>query len=141
MGFRIRTRRSEEDELFFDRLNFESFRLEFIRDEGIPEQEARERFEEFERNDPIDPWGPDHQVFFAEDDGGTLAGLIWLARREPFYVFKERLAWIYNLHVVPEFRRQGLAKRLLVNAEEWARQQDLGSIALHVIDFNEQARR
>ncbi|UCD44965.1 MAG: GNAT family N-acetyltransferase, partial [Candidatus Bathyarchaeota archaeon] len=47
----------------------------------------------------------------------------------------------YNLHVVPEFRRQGLAKRLLVNAEEWARQQDLGSIALHVIDFNEQARR
>jgi len=136
MGFRIRTRETEEDELFFDRLNFESFRLTTLRGQDISEEEARARFIEFERSDPLDPWGQDHQVFFAEDDEGELAGLIWLARREPFYVFKERLVWIYNLHIVQKYRRKGLAKQLLAKAEEWTRQQGLSSIGLHAVDFN-----
>ncbi|MFB0558266.1 MAG: GNAT family N-acetyltransferase [Candidatus Bathyarchaeia archaeon] len=140
MGFRIRTRETEEDELFFERLNFESFRLTMLRGQDISEEEARERFIEFERSDLLDPWGPDHQVFFAEDDEGNLAGLIWLARSEPFYVFKEGLVWIYNLHVVPEYRRSGLARQLLAKAEEWTRQQGLNSIGLHVVDFNTAAR-
>ena len=141
MGFRIRTRETEEDELFFDRLNFESFRLTMLRGQDISEEEARARFIEFEKSDPLDPWGQDHQVFFAEDDEGDLAGLIWLARREPFYVFKERLVWIYNLHIVPKFRSRGLARQLLAKAEEWTRQQGLSSIGLHAVDFNIAARR
>lgn len=140
MEFRIRTKETEEDELFFDRLNFESFRLTMLRDKNVPEEEAQARFVEFERSDPIDPWGQDHQVFFAEDEGGNLAGLIWLASREPFYVFKERLVWICNLHVIPEFRRMGLARQLLAKAEEWTKQQGLNSIGLHAVDFNTAAR-
>lgn len=141
MKFRIRTRETEEDALFFDRLNFESFRLTMLRDQDISEDEAKARFIEFEKSDPVDPWGPDHQVFFAEDDEGNLAGLIWVARREPFYVFKERLVWIYNLHVVPKYRRMGLARKLLAKAREWTREQGLNSIGLHTVDFNSAARR
>ena len=137
----IRTVKDEGDIHFFDQLNFESYKLEFLRGREITEEEARREFEEFEKSDPLDPWGADHQVYFAADEEGTLMGLIWLARREPFYVFKEPLAWIYNLHVVPDHRRRGVARRLLGEAEEWARLEGLRSIGLHVIDFNEPARR
>ena len=44
-------------------------------------------------------------------------GLIWFANREPFYVFEERLVWIYNLYVVPKYRRKGLARHLLGEVE------------------------
>jgi GNAT superfamily N-acetyltransferase len=141
MEIRIRTAEDEEDVRFFDRLNFESYKLEFLRGRDISEDEARRKFEEFERADPLNPWGPDHQVLFAVDEEDALMGLIWLARREPFYVFRERLAWIYNLHVIPEHRRKGVARHLLHEAEEWARLEELRSIGLHVIDFNEPARR
>ncbi len=140
MEIRIRTVEDEEDIRFFDRLNFESYKLEFLRGREITEEEARRMFEEFEKADPLDPWGADHQVLFAADEDGTLMGLIWLARRESFYVFKEWLAWIYNLHVVPEHRRRGVARHLLGEAEEWVMQEGLRSIGLHVIDFNESAR-
>ena len=90
MKFKIRTRETEEDVLFFDRLNFESYKLEFLRDKEITEEEARIEFEEFEKADPLDPLSSDHQIFFVEDDEGNLAGLIWVAIREPFYVFRAR---------------------------------------------------
>lgn len=140
MEIRIRPLKNEKDIRFFERLNFESYKLEFLRDREITEEEARREFEEFEKSDPLNPWGADHQVLFAVEEEGTLMGLIWLAKREPFYVFEERLVWIYNLHVVPEYRRKGVARRLLGEAEKWARLEGLKSIGLHVIDFNEPAR-
>ena len=136
-----RTVEDEEDIRFFERLNFESYKVEFLRGREITEEEARREFEEFEKADPLDPWGPDHRVLFAADEEGTLMGLIWLAKREPFYVYEEELAWIYNLHVAPEHRRRGVARRLLGEAEDWARLEGSRSIGLQVIDFNEPARR
>jgi hypothetical protein len=53
--FRTRTRRSEEDELFFDRLQFESYKIKAIRDPGVSNDLAKVRYEEFLRSDPIDP--------------------------------------------------------------------------------------
>jgi len=140
MEIRIRTVENERDIRFFERLNFESYKLEFLRDREITEEEARREFEEFEKSDPLNPWGEDHQVFLATNEEDTLMGLIWLAKREPFYVFEERLVWIYNLHVVPEHRRKGLARHLLGEVEKWARLEGLKSIGLHVIDFNKPAR-
>ncbi len=136
----IRSVENEKDILFFERLNFESYKLEFLRGREITEEEARKEFEEFEKADPLNPWGANHQVLLAANEEGTLMGLIWLAKREPFYVFEERLVWIYNLHVVPEYRRKGLARHLLGEAEKWARLEGLKSIGLHVIEFNEPAR-
>jgi len=141
MEIKIRPVENEKDIRFFERLNFESWKLEFLRGREITEEEARREFEEFEKSDPLDPWGVDHHVLFAVEEEGTLMGLIWLARREPFYVFKERLAWIYNLHIVPENRCKGVARHLLVDAEKWATLEGLKSIGLHVVGFNEPARR
>ena len=135
--FRIRVKETEEDMAFFNRLEYESFKTTL---KGVSEEAVRAIWIEFKKSDTLDPEGPDHQIFIAEDEEGVLAGLIWLAKREPFYVFKERLVWIYNIHVIPEFRRRGLARRLHEKAEEWVRQQGLNSIGLHVLDHNKIAR-
>lgn len=141
MGFRIRGRETDADVEFFDRLNFESFRVTMLRGEDLGEEEARARFEEFERGDPLDPWGGDHEVFFGEDIGGVPAGLVWVAERGPLWRWGERLAWVYNLHVVSGFRRRGLARMLLDVADGWARGRGLGVIALLVSAWNDPARR
>lgn len=59
-----------------------------------------------------------------------------MAVREPFWEFKEKHVWIYNMHVTPQNRRKGIARRLLAKTEEWTRQRGLNKIGLHVIDHN-----
>ena len=140
-SFIIRTIKNEVDKQFFERLDFESFKIEFIRDPQIPEDEARRKYDEFNKADPLDPWGPDHQVFFAESREGELTGLVWLAKRTPFYLFEKPLVWIYNLHIIPKFRGLGIARSLLTKTEEWARSEQYDLIGLHVMDFNTPARR
>ena len=119
--------------VFFNELEFESFKTTL---KDMSEKAVRAIWIEFKKSDTLDPEGPDHQIFIAEDEEGVLAGLIWLAKRDPFYVFKEHLVWIYNIHVTPAFRRRGLARQLHATAEEWTRQQGLASIGLHVLDHN-----
>ena len=123
--------------VFFNELEFESFKTTLT---GVSEEAVRATWIEFKKSDTLDPEGPDHQIFVAEDEEGVLAGLIWLAKRESFYVFEERLVWIYNIHVIPEFRRRGLARLLHAKAEEWTGQQGLNSVGLHVLDHNKIAR-
>jgi GNAT superfamily N-acetyltransferase len=141
MDFEIRTLRTETDRDFFDQLNFESFKHDFIRGENIPEEEVRQRFREFEAADPLDPWGANHLTYFANTLDGELAGLIWLAERPPFYKFRQQLVWIYNLHVIPQYRRHGLARKLLAKADEWAVERELNVLGCHTLDFNMEARR
>lgn len=123
--------------VFFNELEFESFKTTL---KGLSEEAVRATWIEFKKSDTLNVEGPDHQIFIAEDEEGVLAGLIWLAKRHPFYVFKEHLVWVYNIHVIPEFRRMGLARLLHDKAEEWTRQQGLTSIGLHVLDHNKIAR-
>ena len=135
--FKIRVKETEEDMVFFNKLEYESFKTTL---KGMSEEAVKATWIEFKKSDTLDPESPDHQIFIAENMKGVLAGLIWLAKREPFYVFKEPLVWIYNLHVIPEFRRKGLARQLHATAEEWTKQQGLNSIGLHVLDHNKAAR-
>jgi ribosomal protein S18 acetylase RimI-like enzyme len=139
-SYRIRERKSVEDIEFFEMLDYESFKIEFIRDDSISEEEARKKYLEFTQADPLDPWSSDHQVFFAESVDGQLMGLVWLAKRDPFYVFKESIIWIYNLHVIPQYRGLGVARSLLLKAEECAKSEKLSKIGLHVMDFNTAAK-
>jgi GNAT superfamily N-acetyltransferase len=141
MDFEIRTLATETDKAFFDQLNFESFKHDFIRGRDISEEEARKKFREFEAAEPLDPWSENHRTYFANTLEGELAGLIWLAERTPFYKFTEQLVWIYNLHVLPKYRRHGLARKLLAKADEWAAERGLNSIGCHTLDFNIEARR
>ena len=136
----IRTRQHWDDEDFLDTMNYESFKVEFYHNKQASEEEMKEAYRSFDEGDPIDPWGPDHMVCFAECDK-RLAGVVWMAVREPFWEFKEKHVWIYNIHVTSQNRRKGIARRLLAKTEEWTLQRGLNKIGLHVVDHNTPALR
>jgi len=47
----------------------------------------------------------------------------------------QRRAWIQNVYTEPEYRRGGLAKRLVEAAVEWCRAEGLINVALHASVF------
>jgi GNAT superfamily N-acetyltransferase len=46
-----------------------------------------------------------------------------------------RRAWILNVYTVPEFRRRGIARRLMETVVAWCREQGFRSVALHASQF------
>jgi GNAT superfamily N-acetyltransferase len=46
-----------------------------------------------------------------------------------------RRALVQNVYTEPEFRRQGLARQLMLTAIAWCRGQGLSSVSLHASDF------
>lgn len=86
------------------------------------------------------PHGPetvDNHLFTVVDDQGQPVGHLWIAAKEHA---GRRVAYIYDLHVRPAFRRRGHAARALRAVEEEARRLGLGGIALHVFGHNVGAR-
>ena len=77
-------------------------------------QEARADFDRFH----YQAKKPD-RIILAWRDGQRI-GLVWITMSMPFRD-EERKAWLMEVYVVPEARRQGLAKGLMARAEEWAR--------------------
>jgi GNAT superfamily N-acetyltransferase len=138
--FQIRPWNRPTDQSFFDQCQLESFKTTLPNAEALSDEEIQQKYEEFDKNDPIDMTSPSHVVFIGETAKGQPAGLIWVNHREPFFRFIEPLAWIYNLHVVPARRRMGLAKLFLTRAEAWAKHEGLTLIALHVLERNTSAR-
>ncbi len=142
MSFNIRSKENKEDMKFFDKLNYESFKTTLADIDSLTEEEIILKFEEFEKSDPLDPENdPNHEIFIVEDEKEERVGLIWIANREPFWRFKEQHVWIYNLHLNPNFRGKGLARKLMIKAEEWAKEQEISVLGLHVIDNNRAARK
>jgi len=138
--FQIRLWNCTTDQSFFNHCQLESFKTTLPNAEAFSDEEIQQKYEEFDKNDPIDMSSLGHVVFIGETSDGQPAGLIWLYRREPFWRFTEPLAWIYNLHIIPARRRMGLATLLLVRAEAWSKSEGLSLIALHVLEQNTQAR-
>ncbi len=126
---------------YIDNLNYDSFRVAFQLQEDISYEEAYRRYRKIEDEDPIDPFGDNHIVFIAEADDGENAGLIWLAKRGPFYVFKEPLVWIFNINIEPSHRGKGLSKKLMGLTDKWTKENGYKQIGLHVIEPNKIARR
>ncbi len=139
MNFTLRTKQSKEDMEFFEQLEYESYKST-LNDQELSEEEVRKKYKEFLKADPLDPEEPDHQIIIAENENGSKCGLIWICNRKPFWRFKEQHLWIYNLHIIPEYRGNGLAQMLMVKAEDWAKQQNLHTVSLHVQDSNKIAR-
>ncbi|MDO8123834.1 MAG: GNAT family N-acetyltransferase [Candidatus Hermodarchaeota archaeon] len=140
LKFHIREWNRQTDQAFFDYCQLESYKGTLTDADSLSEEEIKRKYEEFDKNDPVDMSSPDHVVFIGETSEGQPVGLVWVCHRGPFWRFKEPLTWIYNLHVVLRFRRQGLAKLLLEKIEEWTRSEGLKLIGLHVIESNKAAR-
>ena len=71
----------------------------------------------------------DHAAFMARDRHGAPLGLVHLYIRSELE--KPIEAYIQSLVVNAAARRQGVASALMRTAEDWARNQDLPSVALH----------
>jgi GNAT superfamily N-acetyltransferase len=136
--YRIREAVESERE-FIDWLNYDSFKVAFQLQEVISDDEAYKKYRKIEDEDPLDPFGVGHVVFIAENEKEK-AGLIWLAKRAPFYVFTEPIVWIYNINVKEQHRGTGLSKILLETAEDWTTESGYNQIGLHVIEQNKIAR-
>lgn len=138
--YTVRTVKDDRDKEFLSEMNFRSYLVEFDPEGKKPQEEAWKEFMKWEESDPIDPFSENHMVLFAEKEG-SLAGIIWLALREPFYIFDKPHVWMYNIHVSPEHRRKGVASILLKKADDWTRSIGRDAIGLQVIDFNAPARK
>ncbi|MFW9830980.1 MAG: GNAT family N-acetyltransferase [Candidatus Thorarchaeota archaeon] len=140
MQFRIREWNREEDMTFFDYCQLEAFKTTLPNADALSEAEILQKYKEFDEQDPLDMSSPEYMVFIAETMDATHAGLVWLRHREPFWRFTEPLTWIYNVYVIPKFRRQGLARLFLEKTDEWTKEEGLHLIGLHVLERNVKAR-
>lgn len=86
----------------------------------------------------------EHSTFLLAEFERRLVGLVNVAVYEApkVPVFQPRVNGVVSdLIVTARFRRQGVGRRLLAEAESWVRQRGASSIELVVYEFNEGARR
>jgi len=80
-------------------------------------------------------------VFVAEADGQMIGAVHLVIRETPDIpiLVPRRYAMIDNLIVRQAFRRSGVGKALMEQAQRWARQKGAQQIELNVWEFNESA--
>jgi RimJ/RimL family protein N-acetyltransferase len=79
---------------------------------------------------------PNAAVFVAETEDGRIVGRLSLARDQ--HPASAHVADL-GLLVAREHRRRGVGRELLAQAVEWARQQGVRNLELHVFPYNEAA--
>lgn len=136
MSFSFKELESEDDWNFFKELDYLSYTLTVQDAYKLSEEKLRQKYKEFDESYKLNPRYSNHKIFILWENDITRAGLIWLCNRDPFWRFEKQHVWIYNLHIVTDFRGKGLAKKLMLKAEEWCLDQGLDSIALHALEDN-----
>jgi len=48
-----------------------------------------------------------------------------------------KIAYIFNLYTLPEFRRQGIARKIMETVLEWTKERAISTVALHATDDGE----
>lgn len=80
---------------------------------------------------------PDHHLYTIEDDHAAPVGVLWFAVQT---LFDARIAYVYDVSVVPHRQREGHALQAFQALEEEVRRLGLAGIALHVFGHNKGAR-
>ncbi|OGT57118.1 MAG: hypothetical protein A3E01_13655 [Gammaproteobacteria bacterium RIFCSPHIGHO2_12_FULL_63_22] len=78
-----------------------------------------------------------HLFGLRETADGPLLGVLWFAIRQRA---ADRIAYVYEIVIQPQFQRQGHAKRAFRALEDKVREMGLSGIALHVFGHNTGAR-
>jgi ribosomal protein S18 acetylase RimI-like enzyme len=76
-------------------------------------------------------------AFIAEADGVS-AGFVWVTT-EINFSDEDICGWVLEIYVLPEFRRRGIAAKLLNRAEEWTKEQNAHSLWLNAGGNNDAA--
>jgi ribosomal protein S18 acetylase RimI-like enzyme len=82
------------------------------------------------------PHGKDtenHHIFTVLNPGGVAVGTLWFVAKEKA---NRRIAYVYDIYVAPEHRRQGHADRAFQALEQQVTRLGLSGIALHVFGHN-----
>ena len=91
-------------------------------------------------NDELLPQGqqtPDSHFYTVIDTNGSAVGMLWFAVQ---IKFGSRIAYVYDVSVMPERQREGHALRAFTALETEVQKLGLSGIALHVFGFNTGAR-
>lgn len=80
---------------------------------------------------------PDHHLYTLEDDDAAPVGVLWFAVQT---LFDARIAYVYDVSVVPHRQREGHALQAFHALEDEVRRLGLAGIALHVFGHNKGAR-
>ncbi|GAA1615233.1 GNAT family N-acetyltransferase [Actinoplanes couchii] len=75
---------------------------------------------------------PDHHFWYAYG-GDFRIGFLWMK-------VTDGAAFVYNVAVEPDLRRQGYGRAIMLAAERWCRDNELTRISLHVFAHNTGAR-
>lgn len=104
-----------------------------------PEQGALARSQaDFDSLLPQGPKTPDNYLFEIKTAAaGPAIGFLWFAVVEKGGL---RSAFVYDIEIKPEFRRQGHAKAAFEALEKFVRELGLSSIGLHVFGHNPEAQ-
>jgi ribosomal protein S18 acetylase RimI-like enzyme len=82
---------------------------------------------------------PENETFVAEDHEGRFLGYTIVGPATSM-LSPIPFGFVYDVWIVPEFRRQGVATALLDHALAWCRKQGLTSLRLEVAAHNVAAR-
>ncbi|MEV4348525.1 GNAT family N-acetyltransferase [Actinoplanes sp. NPDC049596] len=93
---------------------------------------AREAAETYARLLPDEFATPGHHFWYAYD-GERRVGFLWIK-------VTDDTAFVYNVAVEAELRRQGYGRAIMLAAERWCHEQALRRIGLHVFAHNTGAR-
>jgi GNAT superfamily N-acetyltransferase len=81
-----------------------------------------------------------YRAWVACDDTGAVVagcGLILIDRAPNPSNLTTHSAYVYNVFVEPEHRKQGLARRLMEEIHSWCREAQIGIVSLHASEFGE----
>jgi ribosomal protein S18 acetylase RimI-like enzyme len=79
-----------------------------------------------------------HLLLVAEDDAGDVVGQAWLGLSHP-QTGAHEVAWLFDIHIKPEYRGRGHGRAMLDAVEETARQAGAKRLALNVFGANKVA--
>jgi len=86
---------------------------------------------------PGGPATPGHDLFEICNPAGEVAGYLWLGDMQQG---RHTVSHVYQVVVLPAFRRQGLARAALLAAEAHVRAKGHAALSLHVFSQNEAAQ-
>lgn len=79
--------------------------------------------------------GTRNQAFVARDSVGNRAGFVWVEETRMGFTGK-RQAYLLAIVVLKSYRRQGLGRLLMAEAETWARGKGIDCVGLNVAEHN-----
>lgn len=137
-AFQIRLYEHARDERAFVALNYRTFRDSIPPRETVDEEFFRRHHRWLlERYAPHD--GTRNTVLVAEVNG-RYAGHCWIGMQTDFFTRADE-PWIFDISVMPEFRRRGLAQAMLDAAHDFLRARGFTFLGLQVMAHNAAARR